>query len=164
MNMAKTEVRTISVYPFRLTSEGPEYLTLHRRPSDRDFGNVWMAVHGRIEPGETAVQAAIRETREEAGLTPTRFWSLDFIEHFYVPSIDAVEIVPCFAAQLEGQVLLNAEHDEFRWLHYDAIIRMLIWRGQREAIQILREEIALPLFEGRPFNPFLAIPLAQEKR
>jgi dATP pyrophosphohydrolase len=155
--MAKIEIRTISVYPFRLSAQGPEYLTLHRHAGDRDFGNVWMAVHGRIKRGETATEAAVRETKEETGLAPIGFWSLDFVEHFYVPSIDAVEIVPCFAAQLEGNVTLNGEHDEHRWQKYDEIEKFLIWRGQREAIQILHEEIATPLFERRPINPYLAI-------
>jgi dATP pyrophosphohydrolase len=155
--MAKLEIRTVSVYPFRLTAQGPEYLTLHRVKSDHDYGNVWMAVHGRVDEGETVVQAAVRELEEEVGCAPIGFWSLDFIEHFYVPSIDAVEIVPCFAAQLEGQVTLNAEHDEYRWQNYHEILKLLIWRSQREAIQILHEEITLPLFERRPINPYLAI-------
>ena len=162
--MAKTEVRTISVYPFRLTAQGPEYLALHRRAEDADFGDVWMAVHGRIETGESAAQAAVRELKEETGVTPTGFWLLDFIEHFYVPSIDAVELVPCFAAQLEARVNLNSEHDEYRWMKRDDILKVLIWRGQREAIHILHEEIALPLFEGRPINRFLTILLEPSNR
>ncbi len=162
--MAKSEVRTVSVYPFRLTSQGPEYLTLHRRAGDPDYGGIWMAVHGKIEAGETAAQAALREVKEEAGLAPIGFWSLDFIEHFYVEREDAVELVPCFAAQLAGKVMLNAEHDEYRWLKFDEILKVLIWRSQREAIHILHEEIALPLFESRPINPYLAISSQQLQR
>lgn len=157
--MAKSEVRTVSVYPFRLTSQGPEYLALHRPVGDPDYGGIWMAVHGKIEAGETAAQAAMREVKEEAGLIPISFWSLDFIEHFYVEREDAVELVPCFAAQLEGEVMLNSEHDEYRWQKYDEILQLLIWRSQREAIHILHEEIALPLFKRRPINPYLLIPL-----
>ncbi|OGF53098.1 MAG: hypothetical protein A2Z21_05710 [Candidatus Fraserbacteria bacterium RBG_16_55_9] len=162
--MAKSEVRTVSVYPFRLTTRGPEYLALHRRAGDPDFGDVWMAVHGRIEAGETAAQAGLREVREETGLTPASFWSLDFIEHFYVLSGDAVELVPCFAAELDEKVILNAEHDDYRWLPLDKMLKLLIWRGQRESVQTLHEEIAQPLFEGRPINPFLVLSLEQHRK
>ncbi len=154
--MPKIEVRTVSVYAFRLAKEGPEYLALHRRQG-LDLGDTWQAVHGRIDPAETAVQAAWREVGEETGLTPIGFWSLDFIEQFYVAEIDTVELVPCFAAQLKGPIALGAEHDDYRWMKLEEILRAFVWPGQREALRTLHFEIALPLFEGRPINPFLEI-------
>lgn len=154
--MARIEVRTVSVYAFQLAVQGPKYLALHRREG-LDLGGSWQAIHGRINPDETAVQAAWREIQEEVALSPSGFWSLDFIERFYVPEIDTIELVPCFAAQLEGEVKLGPEHDEYRWMDLDEILKAFLWPGQREAIRILHEEISLPLFERRPINPFLAI-------
>jgi len=39
------------------------------RPHGRNIGS-WETVHGTIEPGETPVQASLRELREETGLVP----------------------------------------------------------------------------------------------
>ncbi|HBD83024.1 MAG TPA: NUDIX hydrolase, partial [Dehalococcoidia bacterium] len=43
----------------------------------------WQEISGLIEPRETAWEAALREIKEETGLTPYRFYSADFVERFY---------------------------------------------------------------------------------
>lgn len=150
----------VSVYCFRLGEQGPEYLALHRREGLDRLGKTWQAVHGGIAPGETAVQAAWREVREETGLSPIGFWELDYVEAHYSPYQDLVRLIPCFAAQFpEGlRIELGPEHDEYRWTSLEEVLEMMLWRSQREAFRITHEEIALPLFEGGKINPLLAIP------
>ncbi len=43
---------------------GPRYLLVH----ERKHGGGWYLPAGRVEPGETLADAAIRETNEEAGI------------------------------------------------------------------------------------------------
>ncbi|MCA9712212.1 MAG: NUDIX domain-containing protein, partial [Myxococcales bacterium] len=43
---------------------GPRFLLVH----ERKHGGGWYLPAGRVEPGETIAAAAIRETREEAGI------------------------------------------------------------------------------------------------
>lgn len=43
---------------------GPRFLLVH----ERKHGGTWYLPAGAVEPGETLTQAAIRETREEAGI------------------------------------------------------------------------------------------------
>ncbi|HLI52560.1 MAG TPA: NUDIX domain-containing protein, partial [Thermomicrobiaceae bacterium] len=71
----------VDVYVFRRVNSNVQFLILRRRP-DVALGNTWQAVHGTIEPGEKAVEAALREVREHTGFVPERFYSADFINQF----------------------------------------------------------------------------------
>lgn len=149
---------TVSVYPFRRCEQGPEYLALRRADVDHLSGT-WQLVHGGIDEGETAVDAAWREIQEETGLTPERFWGLDHVESHYLPHKDAIRLVPCFVAELphSAEPTLGPEHDQHAWLEIDALIERLIWRSQQEAARVAHETIVEPLMLDRAINPLLAI-------
>lgn len=149
---------TVSVYPFRRGERGAEYLALLRANVDRLSGT-WQFVHGGIDDGETAVQAAWREVREETGLTPERFWQLDHVETHYLPHKDAIRMVPCFVVELpaDAEPTFGPEHNEHAWLRIDDLQERLIWRSQREAARVAHETIVHPLMDDRPINPLLEL-------
>lgn len=149
---------TVSVYPFRRSEQGPEYLALRRADVDHLSGT-WQLVHGGIDPGETAVQAAWREIQEEIGLTPLRFWQLDHVETHYLPPKDAIRLVPCFVVELsnDAEPTLGPEHDDHAWLGLKDLRERLIWRSQQEAVQVADETIVQPLMDDRPINPLLEL-------
>ncbi len=57
------------------------YLVLKR--SSSYLTGTWQPISGRIEKGEKAWEAALREIKEETGLTPDRFYSTNQVESFY---------------------------------------------------------------------------------
>ena len=63
---------------------------------------------------KTAWQTALREIREETGLTVTRLFSADCNEQFYEAGRNTFTVVPVFVAYVDSSqaVNLNAEHSE----------------------------------------------------
>ena len=62
----------VLVIPFRRTAAGPEYAVL-KRSDDA----AWQFVAGGGEADESPAQAAVRETKEETGITAGTFLKLD---------------------------------------------------------------------------------------
>ena len=114
----------------------------------------WCQVAGGIEPGETAWQTALRETREETGLSVERLWSADICEQFYEVDKNCITLVPVFVGLVrdDAEVVLNDEHDAFEWLCFEEACRRVSFPGQRKMLEAVRAE-----FADRSPNPILEI-------
>lgn len=143
--MSSIVANIVDVYPFRRVAGEVEFLLLERSRESR-LGGTWQAVHGKIEGGETAAAAALRELHEETGLRPIAFWQTDRPNVFFMAASDCVTIAPCFAAEIaaEARVALNAEHTAYRWMPAEAALREFMWPGQRAAIREILELIVNP--------------------
>ena len=144
----------VDCYPFRRSAGHAEVLML-KRAEGSFMGATWHSVHGRIEAGETAWQAALRELREETSITPARFWQLESVNTFYMARDDCIMLCPAFAAEVSDNaaVQLNAENTDFRWEPLDLAEHAFIWPGQRAALR----EIADCILPNRPAARFLEI-------
>jgi dATP pyrophosphohydrolase len=93
-------------------------------------------ISGGIENGETAPQAALREIKEETGLTPDDIYSADVVETFYMQSLDKITFVPVFVTFVENMevVLSPQEHDAYEWLPFEEAKSKLAWAEQRRVI------------------------------
>jgi len=129
---------SVSTYVFTMLHGRPAFLLLYRAPGLL-HADTWQAVHGMIEPEERAFDAAWRETVEETGLTPERFFRIDYIESFYSELTDAVHLVPAFAAFVTGApgAIVSEEHTAYEWCQLDDALSRLVWRSQRDAVQMI---------------------------
>ncbi|WP_424986785.1 NUDIX hydrolase [Microbulbifer sp. S227A] len=102
----------------------------------------WCQVAGSIEAGETAWQAALRELREETGLTPVALYSADTCEQFYEPGRDAITMAPVFVAIIKAdqEVTLNHEHSAYRWVGFQQAADMVAFGGQRRVLGWIEDE------------------------
>lgn len=101
----------------------------------------WQLPKGMIDPGETAEIAALREVREEAGITCQIIEPLDVIEYWFVGAFDGPKkryhkkVHFYLMKFLEGDV---NEHDhevvEARWVGIDQAGRMLAFDGEKDLI------------------------------
>ncbi|MCK6459812.1 MAG: NUDIX domain-containing protein [Planctomycetes bacterium] len=93
------------------------YLTL-RNARHGDIG----LPKGHLEPGEGAIEAALRETAEETGITEVRpnRWFLRTVRY---PSGGGMKEVAYFAAETSArEVRLSKEHDVSEWRDLDGTI------------------------------------------
>lgn len=129
-----------------------EWLMMKRAPNVRVPG-AWQMVSGRIEEGEKAYETAIREMREETGLEALHFFQASFVNRFYLAAEDQIILTPVFAAEVAAvsKVQLSEEHTEFRWVGPEEARAMLAWPGQRESLDVVREQFILgePRAESR---------------
>jgi len=102
-----------AVYLF--TPDFRKVLLLKRSAKKRFKPGAWGSVGGKMESGETPIQAAVRETWEEAGirLKPTGLRLLG-CTNLFRPGRHAV--IFCFGGILkERKVKLNHEHTAYGW-------------------------------------------------
>jgi 8-oxo-dGTP pyrophosphatase MutT (NUDIX family) len=111
-------------------------------PAGEDYGS-WQLPKGRIDYGETEVQAAIREVREETGVTALLLSSQDesylgmyggefSVSHFYL------------MRYVSGSTKVNEEVREIRLLSFDDAFRLLrsvsdVSSGSKRAIRVLTD-------------------------
>lgn len=81
------------------------YLLVH----EAKHGQLWFLPAGRVEPGETFAEAAVRETLEEAGV-PVTLTGLVRIEHAPQPTTTRVRIT--YLAEAEQDVAPKSVPDE----------------------------------------------------
>ena len=151
----------VVIYVLRPTEhgDGHEVLQLRRSPG-RYLAGAWAFPGGRIEAGETAARAALRELAEETGLTPADVRRLAFlsnVETFYLAAADAVVHRVGFLAMIgrDAEVRLNEEHTAARWIVRGQFATHVLWPGERWSLaEIWREHLRPHVADShRRLNP-----------
>jgi Tfp pilus assembly pilus retraction ATPase PilT/8-oxo-dGTP pyrophosphatase MutT (NUDIX family) len=139
-DMTQTEVGTIDVVVVRPLVTGWRVLALQRTQNTRCAG-AWEIVHGHIEPGEEPADAALREVREEAGLSVERLYNLR-VQPFYLHRARVVQLAIVFVAFVDetSAVVTGSEHDRAEWLSVDDAMVRLGFPSERAS---LREAVEL---------------------
>jgi 8-oxo-dGTP pyrophosphatase MutT (NUDIX family) len=132
----------VTVFVIRPAGSAFEFLQLRRQPNDY-LGGTWQTVRGTGEPGETSVQTALRELREETGLAPAEFYSLGIVETFYMATDDTIFHSPAFVAFVPAGsgVTLDSEHDAHRWISAADAERLFMWPSEAPLLREIRARI-----------------------
>ena len=146
--MAKVSVPTISQVSaggvaFREAGGAIEIALIRTAEEGR-----WQLPKGIIDPGETPEQAALREVREEAGITCQVLDPIEIIEYWFYGKYDGTrkryhKKVHFFLMQyLHGDV---ADHDhevvEAGWVGTEAAEKMLAFKSEKELVAKARAMI-----------------------
>jgi 8-oxo-dGTP pyrophosphatase MutT (NUDIX family) len=111
--------------------------------------NRWQLPKGLIGRGETPEQAALREAREETGLSCEIVGALETVEYWYFSKGGRERVrfhkhVHFFLmSYASGDVAdHDAEVNEARWFEIEEAERLLAFKGEREAVRQAREMIS----------------------
>lgn len=99
----------------------------------------WCQVAGGIEAGEKAWETVLRETIEETSLCLDHLYSADCCEQIYDFSQNKIELLPVFVGFVsdDAKVVLNPEHDAFRWVNLAQARELLPFPQQRTTLEMI---------------------------
>lgn len=111
---------------------GDEVLLIRRGTPPR-LGE-WSLPGGRIEPGEAAIDAALRELREETGVEARMTGLLDVVDGIF-PSAGKHYVLIDYAAEwLAGEPVAGDDALEARFVALDKVEALIDWSETRRII------------------------------
>ena len=136
--MEKGAFRAVNSTLIYLERDGA-YLMLHRVKKAHDLNrDKWIGVGGKFEEGESPEECMLRETREETGLTLTR-WRYRGIVTF-VSNEWGSEYMHLFTADAwEGEVRA-CDEGNLEWVRKDAILSLNLWEGDKIFLRLLETD------------------------
>jgi 8-oxo-dGTP pyrophosphatase MutT (NUDIX family) len=122
-------VRAAGGIVIRAAAAGGWEVAVIHRPLQRD----WSLPKGKLEPGELAETAALREVREEIGWTCALGRFAGEVE--YRDRRDRPKVVEYWIMQpIEGRFEASAEVDQLAWLSVDEAVRRLSYEHDRSLV------------------------------
>ncbi|MGH2560681.1 MAG: NUDIX domain-containing protein [Thermomicrobiales bacterium] len=140
--MPRIAADIVDAYVFRRVNARVQFLLL-RRHDELPLGGTWQSIHAKIEPNETALEAAERAVRVSTGIEIVDAFSADYINQFYDHESDTIILAPVFAftAPPKPKIELSREYTDSIWCDREEASARLLWTGQRWAIRHIEEVI-----------------------
>ena len=133
--MTALVIRVIDCHISCVDVRGERMWLLLRRAAGKAYAGDWRMVGGKIREDETAWFTALRELREETGLTVLEFYSVPYVNQFYEWQHDRLNVIPVFVAVVpHTEPQLDAEHTEYNWCTTEEALRRLPWPAQRQGL------------------------------
>lgn len=127
------KIRSAGSVIYRIEKGKPNFLLLKY-----GWGH-WGFPKGKIENGESAKEAAIREIKEETGLISFRFVNgfKESIEYSYIRKMETnhKEVVYFLAETEKREVKTSYEHSEHKWLRSDEAMNRLTFENDKEILR-----------------------------
>ena len=124
--------KSAGIVLFRNDSDKNEFLLLNYPQGHWDF------VKGKVEQGETPHETALRETKEETGITNIEF--IDGFEEsveydFRFKKEDIHKKVIFFLAKTnEKNIKLSHEHNDYLWLEYNDALKKTTFENAKNVL------------------------------
>lgn len=139
--MGEVTFSTIQVHPFYIKDGVAKFIILKRSNEAKIYAGMWQVVTGRIEIGEKAYEAAIREVSEETRANVINLYHIPFVGSFYDWRKDKIEQIPCFATEIDGEIIISNEHSEYKIVEYDELFNYLVLPSHIIGSEFLKKHI-----------------------
>jgi 8-oxo-dGTP diphosphatase len=113
-----------------------KYLMLHRIKKERDENrDKWVGIGGKFEPGESPEDCALREVREETGLT-MKSWAYRGIVTFVSDEWGTEYMHLFYSTDFDG-VIRDCDEGVLEWIDKRALLDLPIWEGDKIFLRLL---------------------------
>jgi len=133
------QLYSAGIITYTIENENILYLLLHYESGH------WDLPKGKIEPGETKQQAALRELMEETGLTAELDNDFEETIKYIFTDYDkqlAQKIVYFFVGRATSkEVKLSDEHIGYKWLPYKETIELLTYDNAKKLVKKAHKHI-----------------------
>ena len=108
-------------------------------------GDFWCHVAGKVEPGETAYTAILREVKEETQIQVQQLFNADYLEQFYEAHSNVIELIPAFVGYCQDDqvVQLNHEHTDYVWCDLEQAKARARYANQRQLYDFVWQHFVL---------------------
>ena len=126
------EQKSACIVLFRNDSDKNEFLLLNYPQGHWDF------VKGKIEQNETSHETALRETKEETGITNIEFVdgfeeSVEYDFRFKKEDIHK-KVIFFLAKTNEKNIKLSHEHNDYLWLEYNDALKKTTFENAKNVL------------------------------
>jgi 8-oxo-dGTP pyrophosphatase MutT (NUDIX family) len=124
--------KSAGIVLFRNDSDKNEFLLLNYPQGHWDF------VKGKIEQNETSYETALRETKEETGITNIEFVdgfeeSVEYDFRFKKEDIHK-KVIFFLAKTNEKNIKLSHEHNDYLWLEYNDALKKTTFENAKNVL------------------------------
>jgi len=126
------EQKSTGIVLFRNASNKNEFLLLNYPQGHWDF------VKGKVEQGETPHETALRETKEETGISDIEFIdgfeeSVEYDFRFKKENIHK-KVIFFLAKTNEKNIKLSHEHNDYLWLEYNNALKKTTFENAKNVL------------------------------